>query len=138
MIRMLTCFVLTLAAPVWLTAQASATANLRRAINAVTDRLFASKALDCKFAQGTFARWLGPFDRGSDSMAALEPDSKPFVLTFANIDTLRHTATLVGNNGSGPIGVFTSGPGLTFFDRTPVGYFTLTTVFATYANGTNA
>jgi hypothetical protein len=136
MTRILAGLVLALSSIPPLAAQSSDTASLRRAINALSGRLFSANTFDCRFTLGTAATWLGPFDRGSDSTPKLESDNKAFVLTFTNIDTITHTATMVGNNGSGPVGALRSGPALTFLERTMIGYVTVTTVFATYAKGT--
>ena len=121
---------------VWLPAIASAQdtyeQELLDSLAVIESGLFSATNLYCEYGEGTFATYEGLL--GVDRGPMLEPVNGLSPARFTDIDTEQGTANLFGTS----VSAIRSGHGITFFERTPLGSWAVTTVFATIFNDSGA
>ena len=85
-----------------------------------------AESLYCKFKDGSFTSWT----KGKPvvELDVMTESGDPTV--FHSIDLKAGTAKMMGNMGSGSIGVITTASGITFIEPTSSGNMNITTVFA--------
>lgn len=91
------------------------------------ERLVSATSLRCELTKGTQASW----DSGDLTLAQSDSGASGEV-TFDSINHKRGTARLIANAGATDVKVMASSTGLTFVEKTDVGNWNFTTVFAHY------
>lgn len=87
------------------------------------NRLINSRSLRCTFGTGSIVSW----EKGKP---VVERDKMKDPINFDSIDIKAGKARLIGNQGATDIHVFVTGTGITFIEKTPLGNFTITTIFS--------
>jgi hypothetical protein len=99
------------------------------------DKLLKAKSLKCYYSEGYTGIWDdGKLIIEKGNFATSERDS---AMVFDSIDFKKGTARLIGNQGSSDVIVLATPAGISFIEKTPVGYLMITTVFAYYKKGTD-
>lgn len=99
------------------------------------DKLLKAKSLKCYYSEGYTGIWdNGELKIEKGNFGILGKES---AMVFDSIDLKKGTARLIGNQGSSDVIVLSTPAGISFIEKTPVGYLMITTVFAYYKKGTD-
>ena len=99
------------------------------------ESLLKAKSLKCYYSEGYTGIWDdGKLKIEKGHLGTSEKDS---AMVFDSIDLKKGTARLIRNQGSSDVIVLETPAGISFIEKTPVGYLMVTTVFASYKKGTN-
>ena len=97
-----------------------------------TAALHRSEQLVCKFKEGSVVKWTQA--KPVVELDVMTKTGDPTIIS--SIDLKAGTAMMGGNVGSGPFdGVFATASGVTFIEFTPSGNVNITTVFASFVEG---
>lgn len=109
---------------------ATSTIALCQSPNTELSRLLRAKSIRCVFTNGSTAKW-------ENGVPEIEKSTFGTDLVFDAINPRKGIARLIGNQGVAQVKVSRSMGGLTFVEQTGSGSTITTTVFPTYAKGTN-
>jgi hypothetical protein len=101
----------------------------------ILESLLKAKSLKCYYSEGYTGIWDdGKLKIDKGHFGTSERDS---AIVFDSIDLKKGTARLIGNQGSSDVIALATQSGISFIEKTPVGYLMVTTVFAYYKKGTD-
>jgi hypothetical protein len=99
------------------------------------ERLMKAKSVRCNLKDGYSAVWKdGDIKMNKGKFSDDEKDS---ILIYDSISIKNSSARVIGNQSSADVVVLATQTGLTFIEKTPVGYHMIMTVFPYYKRGTN-
>lgn len=103
----------------------------RHAVAQASPALQRAKGLFCMFKDGSATKWIEGKPVVELDMFSTSSDAT----IFSSIDLKARTATMGGNVGSGQVSVFSTTSGVTFIELTQSGNVNITTVFASFLEG---
>lgn len=93
------------------------------AIAKPVNKLYKAKNINCSFEYGLSVQWV----EGEPIKKNFHTD---FAFSYSNIDHLKNTATMNGNNGSSKVEMKVYMPnGITFYETTPTNNLNFTTIY---------